>query len=381
MPSETVSPRRRWGCAIAASVAVGALLALLAAYKFIVAPMMIGKFLAAQQPPPVTISTALAEARAWQPSLHAVGSAVAVKGVDITTEAPGIIAEILFQSGEEVMQGAPLVRLNDAVEQADLQQNLALLKDATLQLERTRSLASRGNISQSALDSAQAQRDQAIAAVERTRALIAQKNIKAPFAGRLGVRLVSLGQYVSSGTAVVTLQALDPLFVNFTLPEQAIAQVAEGQAVEARVDAYPDRLFSGTITAIDAKVEATTRNLLIQATLANPDKRLVPGMFAAVRVLAGAPRQAITIPETAVSFSLYGDSVYVVKPAASDGTRAVERRNVRVGERQDGAIAILAGLAAGEEVVTVGQIKLRPGMAVAIDNTAPLVPPPQRPRL
>lgn len=376
------SKKRNIGCGIWAALFVGALVGGLAVFKFVITPWMIQGFFAGNTPPPVTVSTAVAEDKSWQPLINGIGTVVAVSGVDITAEAPGIVKEILFESGQDIEAGAPLLRLNDEVERAELEQNLALLKEANLELERSRSLATRGNVSQASLDAALARRDSAAATVERTRALIHQKNVEAPFAGRLGVRRVNLGEFLSPGDPIVTLQSLDPLYVNFTLPEQALSVLKVGQALDIAVDAFPGERFPGEITSLNARVTDTTRNILIQATLGNPDRKLVPGMFATIRLFYKEEEQRITLPETAISYSLYGDSVYVVTPTeGSNDMFTVERRAVSVSDKRAGEVSIDSGLSAGEEVVTAGQIKLRPGAIVQVDNSKPLEAASPRPKL
>jgi RND family efflux transporter MFP subunit len=306
----------------------------------------------------------------------------------------GLVRTIHFDSGQLVEAGVPLVELDDFVEQADLKSDIAQLKKSELDLQRQRELLARGNTPQSNYDSALASRDTAAAALERTKAQIAQKAIKAPFRGRLGIRKVSLGQYVSPGTALVTLQKLDPIFVDFPVPEQSLDVLQNGQTVETQVDAFPGETFKGVIRSVDAKVSQETRNVLVRAEVANADRRLLPGMFANVNVLAGAPNEVVTLPRTAVVYSLYGDSVYVVKKAgaqpekASAGASAnpaaetltAERRFVRVGETRGDRVAVTEGVKAGEEVVTTGQIKLQPNARIRIDNRAPLQAPAVRPK-
>jgi membrane fusion protein (multidrug efflux system) len=228
--------------------------------------------------------------------------------------------------------------------------------------------------------------------VARSQALISQKNIKAPFAGRLGIRKVDIGQYVSPGTALVSLQALDPIYVDFTIPEQDIGRVEAGQTIELTVDAVPGEVFRGTVHVLDARLNAETRALLVRGRLPNPDRKLLPGMFADVTVLTGSPMQVVTVPRTSISYSLYGDSIFVVQAAdataettgsgnsAAGGQLVAERRSVRLGETRDDRVAIAAGIEAGDDVVTSGQQKLRPGVEVRIDNSAPLRPPAERRR-
>lgn len=347
-------------------------------FQFVLKPEMIEKMMAQSAPPPVTVAAEAATAESWMPKIPAIGTFVAVQGIDVAPQVGGIVRSIRFESGQAVEAGALLVELDDFVEQADLKSNVALLKKSGLDLERQRELLARGSTPQTSYDSALSQRDTAAAAVERTRAVIAQKAIKAPFGGRLGIRQVNLGQYVSPGTPLVTLQSLDPVYVDFPVPEQHLDVLADGQAVEIRVDAFPDQTFVGTVTSIDAKVNQETRNVMVRAELANPDRRLLPGMFADVSVVAGAPGAVVTLPRTAVVYSLYGDSVYVVKRAGESVT--AERRFVRTGETREDRVAIAEGVEAGEEVVTTGQIKLQPNAAIRVDNSKPLQAPAVRPK-
>jgi membrane fusion protein (multidrug efflux system) len=289
-----------------------------------------------------------------------------------------------------VPKGAPLVQIDDSTEQADVKSNEAALKNADVALQRQRQLITGGNTPQANLDTALATRDQAAAATERTRAIIAQKAVVAPFAGRLGIRRIDVGQYVSPGTMLVTLQQLDPIYVDFSLPEQNLADLKPGQTVETSVDAYPGTTFKGSIKFIDARVSADTRNVLIRGELPNPQKKLLPGMFANVNVLAGAPKEVVTLPRTSITYSLYGDSVYVLTPAppkageaqatAPDQLFAIERRFVRPGDTREDKVAINEGIKPGELVVSEGQIKLQPNARVRVDPNAGLQPQNPRPR-
>jgi RND family efflux transporter MFP subunit len=285
------------------------------------------------------------------------------------------------------------VQLDDAVEQADLRSNLATLKNADVTLDRQKNLITGGNTAKATVDQAQAARDTAAAAVERSKALIAQKAITAPFSGRVGLRKGDIGQYVAPGASVANLQQLDPIYVDFPLPEQNLAAMKVGAALEFTVDAFPGKVFKGAIRAIDARVSSDTRNVLVRGEAPNPDKTLLPGMFANVSISIGEPRQVVTIPRTGVSFSLYGDTIFVVKPepppagsaqaapANGDQIFTVERRVARVGDAREDRVAILDGLAAGEKIVSEGQLKLQPGMRVRIDNAAALpAAPSPRPR-
>ncbi len=373
-----VRRRRFWIAMVATTLFVGAAAWLL----LIKMPAFVQEMIASMPRPPITVASTQASVAPWQGQIEAIGTVVAVNGVDISSEVAGIVADIHFSSGQEVEAGAPLLRIRDQVERADLKQNQALLKDAELELERSRSLAQRGNVSQATLDAALARRDQAAAAVERIKALIAQKNLQAPFAGRLGVRLVNIGEYIAAGTPVVTLQALDQVYVNFQVPEQSVARIAVGLPVTIRVDAFPDQVFTGAITSIDSKVEAATRSALVQATFPNPERHLVPGMFADVSVLLGAPEPRITVPETAISFSLYGDAVFVLTPLPEDPSLfTVARRTIMVADRRGGEVAIGRGLEPGEQIVAAGGFKLRAGATVTVDNSVTLEPDQPRPKL
>lgn len=377
-------------------------------FQFVAKPEMVRSMIAAGGQPPVTVTAEEARLETWQPKLPAIGTLVAISGIEVAAEVSGVVREVHFDSGQDVEAGDLLVSLDDSVEQADLKSGMAELKRTNLDLERQRELLTRGNTSKASYDAALAARDTAAGAVERTRAVIDQKRIEAPFAGRLGIAKIDPGQFVSPGEAMVTLQQLDPIYADFPLPEQNLAVLKVGQEVEVGVDAFPDAQFIGQIAAIDASVDQETRNILLRARIDNPDKRLLPGMFADVAVRAGQPNEVVTVPRTAVTFSLYGDSVYVVKQeappgkpmatapkpaggvaaaeAAADETQqpqqqrqVAERRFVRSGETRDGRVAILEGVAAGELVVSSGQLKLQPGAEIVVDNSRPLEAPAERP--
>ncbi|GAC1337113.1 MAG: efflux RND transporter periplasmic adaptor subunit [Beijerinckiaceae bacterium] len=358
-------------------------------FQFFVKPDMIKGFIS-QAPQPVNaVAAARAENTKWVPRLPAIGTFRAVAGVDVAPQVGGVVRTIRFESSQDVPKGAPLVEIDDSTEQADLKSNLAALKNADVSLDRQRMLITGGNTPQANLDAALAARDQAAAAAERTRSIIAQKAIVAPFAGRLGIRRIDLGQYVSPGTSLVTLQQLDPIYVDFSLPEQNLAELRSGQTIEATVDAYPGTTFAGKIRFVDARVSADTRNVLVRGEIANPQKKLLPGMFANVSVLAGTPQDVVTLPRTSITYSLYGDSVYVLSPAppkpgeaqaapGSDQIFVVERRFVRTGDAREDKVAILEGVKPGEQVITQGQIKLQPNARVRIDPNAGLQAPSPR---
>jgi membrane fusion protein, multidrug efflux system len=372
---------------------LAALTAGLAYFQFAIKPVMVKGFItAAFAPKPTAVTAEAVTVENWPPELTAIGTLRAYQGVLIAPQAAGVVTAKHFESGEDVEAGALLINIDDSVEQADLANGLAQLKNAEATLARQKTLVVQGNTPQSSVDTALAGRDSAAATVERTRAVIAQKAIKAPFAGRLGLRNVDLGQYVAVGTSLVTLQQLDPIYADFPVPEEALRSLATGQMVRMTVDAIPGRSFEGKIEAIDARVSADSRNVTARAVFANPDRKLLPGMFANLTVTTGEPASVLTVPRTAIVYSLYGDNVFVVRAAPHAREQGavsdkggvsgliVERRFVHVGAAQGERIVIKDGLRAGERVVTAGQIKLQAYMPVTLDETAALPPPAETPR-
>ncbi len=317
-------------------------------------------------PAPATIASAEVSVETWQPYLHAVGSVEATQGVFVTTEVPGQVKAILFESGQQVEAGDVIVQLDDSVDQADLKGLIAQQDLARLQFERASKLVKEKSVSQSEYDQSRAQLDSATATVASKRALISKKKVRAPFGGQLGIREVDLGEYLSPGATVVPLQALDPVYVNYTLPERHFDAVRVGQAVKVQVQAYPGRTFEGAVSAINPGIDPGTRSVRLQATLDNPGLLLRPGMFAEVRTVLPARDNILTLPRTAVVYNPYGESVFVIEQ--QDGVQVVQRRPVRTGEVREGRVEILEGLQAGQQVVSAGQIKLRNGQAVVIDN-------------
>jgi membrane fusion protein (multidrug efflux system) len=346
----------------------------LAAFNYILKPALIADFLANRKPPPITVQVATAVSKTWQPRLSAIGSLTAIKGVSVAPEVAGRVIKINFDSGQQVKAGTILIELNIEIEKAQLKEALATLQLANLDLARGRELFLKGNFSRASLDKSVASRDQAAAIVDRIRATIAQKSIRAPFDGRLGIRKIDLGQYLSAGTAIVTLQALDPIFVDFTLPENVLSRVKTGQLLRLTFDGLPGKTFDGRIESIDAQVDRATRNVLVRGRLSNPGGVLIPGMFVNVDALIDAPVGRVTVPRTAIGYSLYGDSVFVVEKDKSGALIAV-RRAVKTGSTRGNEVAVVSGLKAGERVVVAGQIKLRNGARIAIDNSVNLDPP------
>ncbi|MGW8310915.1 MAG: efflux RND transporter periplasmic adaptor subunit [Thiogranum sp.] len=321
-------------------------------------------------PPPAVVASAKVRVESWQPYLHAVGSVSAIQGIDVTTEVAGKVSEILATSGQSVKAGDLLLRLDDSVDEADLKGLIAQRTLAQLQFERNRKLLKDKSVSRSDYDQARASLDSAEAAVDAKQALIHKKAIRAPFSGQLGIADINLGQYLSPGDAIVPLQALDPVYVDYTLPERHLPDVRVGQAVEVEVQARPGRRFKGVISAINPGIDRGTRSLRLRATLDNPDWLLRPGMFAEVSTVLPLRDDILTLPRTAVTYNPYGESVFVIQK--QDGALVVQNRPVKTGEVRDGRVEITDGLAAGDEVVSAGQNKLRNGQAVTIDNRVKL---------
>ena len=355
----------------------------LAAFNYVLKPMMIQKVLGSRPLPATPVTIVSAKSENWRGEIVAIGTIEAVKGVTLAPQVAGRVDSIQFESGKWVKSGDTVLQLDVSTERAQLQAAVADLRLKELNFIRARELAERGNMAQANLDTAIAQREQAAAQVELYRAQISQKTIMAPFAGRLGIRQVNLGQYLAAGAAIVTLQSIDPIFVNFMLPEREIPRLKVGQSVKVVVEGLRGREFAGTVTSIDAKVDEATRNLMFQATLENKDGALVPGMFARLRVELAEETAVVAVPETAVTFSLYGDAVYVVvdgKDREGKPQLVVERRFVRVADRRSGRAGLSQGVKEGERVVTSGQLRLQPGAAVVIDGRSSLQAPKERPK-
>lgn len=324
----------------------------------------------AKPPPPATIASAEVELETWQPYLYAVGSVEATQGVSVTTEVPGQVRKILAESGQHVEVGDVILQLDDSVDQAELDGLIAQHTLGKLQFERARKLLKDRSVSRSEYDQSRAQMDSAAATVTSKRALIGKKAIRAPFSGQLGIVEVNLGQYLSPGANIVPLQALDPVFVDYTLPERHFARVKVGQPVKVEVQAYPGRTFEGAISAINPGIESGTRSLRLRATLDNPDHLLRHGMFTEVRTVLPARDGILTLPRTAITYNPYGESVFLIQD--KDGAQIVQRRPVKTGEVRAGRVEIVEGLQVGQQVVSAGQNKLRNGQAVSIDNSIKL---------
>ncbi|MCS4504190.1 efflux RND transporter periplasmic adaptor subunit [Arhodomonas aquaeolei] len=326
----------------------------------------------ANQPqPPATIATATAREVSWRPGIQSVGSVSPVQGIEITTEVAGKISEVSFESSSRVKDGDVLVQLDDSVDQASLRGLKADRELARVQFERNANLLPKRAVSQSQYDEAKARYEAARAQVAEQEARIAKKVIRAPFDGLLGIKQVDQGEYITAGQSLVTLTALDPIYVDYAVPERRFGDLRNGQTVQIRVSAYPERQFEGEITAIDSGVDEGTRSVNVRATLPNPDDVLRPGMFARVQTLMPEERTVVVVPRTAISYNTYGDFVYVVT-GNDGGQRVAKRRAVTTGATQSGSVEITDGLSAGEEVVRAGLVKLRDGQPVTVDNSTAL---------
>ncbi len=323
-------------------------------------------------PEPVTVVEVREEL--WRPRVSSVGSVAAVQGTHVSTEVDGTVREIKFEGGSSVNTGDELLKLDADIEQAQLRAAEAAADWARVSFERAKELIKSRLISQAELDSADASLKQANAQVDNIRAVIAKKTVRAPFAGKLGIRRISVGQFLDKGSPVVSLQSLDPVYVEFSLPQQRLGQLAEGLKVAVSSDAYPGQPFEGTITAINPDIDSVTRNVRVQATLANTDGRLRPGMFVAVDMILAQSEKVLFIPAAAILHAPFGDSVFVIEPgeeALPDGTwpLVARQRLVRLGARQGDFVIATEGVARGERIVSTGAFKLRPGTHVVIDNT------------
>jgi membrane fusion protein (multidrug efflux system) len=323
---------------------------------------------------PQTVSATTAVTSEWQPKIDAVGSLRAVRGAELSLEVPGVVETISFQSGDEVKAGQVLLTLRKEDEEARLQSLEATASLAQITYDRDVKQLKAQAISQAIVDNDEANLRNARAQVAVQKAILDKKTLRAPFDGKLGLRQVDLGQFLAAGTMIATLQSLDPIFVDFLLPQQAVAQIAVGNRVRARIDAFPGRTFEGEITAINPKIETGSRNVQVRATLPNVDQKLLPGMFATVELDTGAAQRLVTLPQTAVSYNPYGSLVYIVdeKGQGPDGKPQLAARQVFVttGATRGDQVAILKGVAEGDTIVTSGQIKLRNGVPVVVNNSA-----------
>jgi len=329
-------------------------------------------------PPPETVSTAKVEAATWEAARSAIGSVVAVHGVTLGSEVTGTVKEILFDSGSFMKKGSVMVRMDTSIEQAQLESARADAELAKLTLERTRRLDKNGAVTTAELDAAESRAKQTVAAVASLEATISKKTIRAPFDGRVAIRQVELGQILSSGTPVASLQSVSPIYVEFSLPQQSLADLKVGQKVRVRADIFPGASWEGKISVINPEVDVATRNVRIRGTFENADGRLTPGMFVNVEVLSNETQKVTLIPATAVIYAPYGDSVFAVEEKADAKGKPgliAHQKFVRLGDRRGDFVAVVSGLSPGETVVSTGAFKLRNGMAVTVNNA--LAPAPE----
>jgi multidrug efflux system membrane fusion protein len=339
----------------------------------------IANFFAHNKPPAAQISAVVAQTQSVPRFAPGIGSITAVHQVTVNPEVAGRVTKIFFEPGTIVKAGDPLVQLNDAPDQGDLANYQAQARLAQISLQRSQALRRSDFASQETVDQNHSQLDQAKAEIDKTEAIIAQKLIRAPFSGRLGIRQIDVGQYLTAGAPIVTLTDLSMLYINFTLPATQRSEISVGQRVDITADAYPGRLFTAKITTIEPQISPDTRTIQVQATMPNPDDALLPGMFVNAAVVLPPQPDTIVVPETAVEYTLYGDSVYVIHEDGKDAKgvpilKAV-RTPVKTGARWDGKVAILDGLKPGEQIVAAGQVKVQNGAQVAVTGSPPPQPP------
>jgi len=338
---------------------------------------MIKSFFANAPKPVLTVTASTATLRDWRPMVPAVGTLQAVNGVDISSSVSGLVRTIAFQSGQDVRRGQVLLTLDSDVEMGDLRSAEAEMALARVTYNRNASLLRSDTVSQAALDKVEAELKVKAARVAGLRATIAKKSIQAPFDGTLGIRKVDLGQYLEPGTAIVNVQDLSKMLCDFTVSQKELGVVSVGQTVRMTTDSWPGEVFEGTIAALEPLVDAKTGMIGVQASFPNAHHRLRPGMFAKIEIARAEIDRAVTVPNSAISYNLHGDAVFVVKESAgADGktVRSVERRVVRLGDRREGLVIVRQGVEAGELVVTSGQVKLENGSLVDIAPEDPLKP-------
>lgn len=359
--------KRMWIVLIACGLVFGGIFG----FKWFVS-VKITEFLDNMQMPVPTVTTTQASQDSWVATLSAVGSVKAVNGIALTSQVPGLVELINFESGDKVKKGDLLVRLDDQEDKAALKSLEAAVKLAKQNLERYEPLYRQGSLSKSQMDQANSQYDQAVAQVAAQKARVQYKNIVAPFDGELGIRQVDLGQYVSPGSSLVMLQSLSPIYVNFSLPEQDLPLIKKGLKVQAKLDSQPGKVYEGEVFAMDPGVDAATRNFNVQAVFANEDEDMHPGMFASILINMSEASDVVVIPRTAIKYNPYGDAVFVVQRDTSDDGEeklTVVSRFVELGQARGDMVSVVKGLEAGEEIATSGLLKLRNNIEILVDNT------------
>jgi multidrug efflux system membrane fusion protein len=344
----------------------------------------IGQIMAKMAPPPAPVAAVQAKVQDMPRYLEGIGTLTAVRQVTLSPEVAGRVTQVMFQAGQKVKSGEPLVQIYDAPDRADLGNYQAQERLAQVNLGRARVLAAKEFGSKQSQDQAQMALDQAHAGIARTNAVISQKLLRAPFAGELGIRQVNLGQYLNPGNPIATLTDLDSMFVDFTLPEQASGQLKIGQEVELSSDAFPAKIFTGKLTTIEPQLDAQTRSIKLEATVPNPGHLLLPGMFANARIVLPPQHDVVTVPETAVEYTPYGTSVYIIKPVGKDDKGQpkyiASQSFVKLGERRNGDVAVLSGLKPGQMVASSGQLKIINNAPVRLSAAGPLQQPAVPPR-
>ena len=323
-------------------------------------------------PPPAAVTTVVVKGQTWQPVLSSVGSMKAVNGVVLSTDLAGIVAEIAFESGASVKKGDLIVKLDTQQEDAQVRSSEAKLSLARTDLVRKRDLITKKAIAESDYDAAESQLKQMLAAVEETKALVSRKKITAPFDGLVGIRQVNLGQYLQPGAPIAPLESLDPIYVEFSVPQQNFDLIAVGKKVRLSASGVTGKQFAGEITAIDSRVDETTRNVMVQGTVKNPDQALRPGMFVNVEVLLPEKEGVLAIPSSAIAYAPYGDSVYIVRDAEGangSGGKQVVQKFVKLGPKRGDQVSVVSGLKEGDEVVSSAVFKMRPKAPVKVDNS------------
>ncbi|QIG51682.1 efflux RND transporter periplasmic adaptor subunit [Nordella sp. HKS 07] len=359
-------------------IVFGGLAGAIAYYAFDFKPKMIAGFIMSAPKPVETVSAEAARQDQWEPEVTAIGSLTAINGIEVAPQVGGIVKELYFDSGDLVKKGQKLFQLDTDTEQADLKNFRVQLGNAQVELDRQQALLDKGFASKSVFDTAKVLRDRMQAEIERTEALIAQKSIYAPWDGRLGLRDVAAGKYVAPGQNMIWLQSVDPIYVDFTVTESEFGRIKIGQKVKAKFAAYQNDTFNGEVSTTDARVSAESRMITVRGKLENPDGRLVPGMYADVKVIVGEPAPVVTIPQSAVTYSLYGDSVFAVvkakeaDPNAKEPDLEIERRFIKLGMVRDGRVNVVDGVKPGDQIVIAGQNKIDQGSKVRIDNSIAL---------
>lgn len=329
----------------------------------IVRQMVVAHFMKNFKMPPETVETVLAKSATWSPQMNAIGTLKAFHGVEVSSQVAGQVVSVHFHPGDQVIQGQSLIQLDDASDLAELHNDQAALALAQIEYSRQKLLMAQMATSKESFDQAKAKYDQAQASVAGDNVAVAKKNICAPFTGKIGITPVDLGQYVTAGQALVSLQAMDPMLVDFYLPEQDLKDIAVNQPVSITISAYPNTAFQGKITAIDSTVDPSTRNFQVRAEIPNAQGKLYPGVFANVSIALPDQNNVIVIPQTAITYTLYGDSVYLVKK-----NMHVHRVGITLGEQHHNFVVVTSGLKAGDEIVNAGQVKLQEDSAVVINN-------------